>query len=408
MAINNFGMRSRFNLEEMAMHRDRCNQYKKIAYYREVPTRGGLKGKIILFAKKVIRKCAKFLIEPIVEDQNKFNVAMADAVNILYNQGVIMQEFLDAHEINKQKLLDDISLLEGEIRLLKQENMASHEKFAELYSKYEKLSSEFDAAEMNFLRIVNSKVPSLNKSVEKIDSDCIGMDDAAENGDVYDKIDYFKFENHFRGSRQRIKEVQEIYLPYFKEKKNVVDIGCGRGEFLEVLQEHNIGYIGVDLYKDYVDFCKVKGLNAVVGDAIEYIADLEDDTIDGLFSAQLVEHLETDQIVRLCNLAYKKLSSDGCFIMETPNPLSLSIYKNAFYLDPSHNKPVHPKFLEYLLLEAGFKKIDILFPEHSRPDNKLPLLKGSNIDNLDEFNAGIAGVREVLFGSQDYAVIAYK
>lgn len=109
--------------------------------------------------------------------------------------------------------------------------MASHEKFAELYSKYEKLSSEFDAAEMNFLRIVNSKVPSLNKSVEKIDSDCIGMDDAAENGDVYDKIDYFKFENHFRGSRQRIKEVQEIYLPYFKEKKMWLILGAAEVNF---------------------------------------------------------------------------------------------------------------------------------------------------------------------------------
>ena len=132
------------------------------------------------------------------------------------------------------------------------------------------------------------------------------VSEAAVDGD-YQAIDYFDFENYFRGSKDAIKENQKQYVPYFEGKKNVLDLGCGRGEFLELLKEHDIDATGVDFYEEYTDYCKGNGLKAVHGDAVEYLRQC--DRCGGIFAGQLAEHLSTEQLVQLCELAYEKLES---------------------------------------------------------------------------------------------------
>ncbi len=211
----------------------------------------------------------------------------------------------------------------------------------------------------------------------------------------YNTIDYFDFENHFRGTIAHIKEAQRIYLPYFQGKKNVLDIGCGRGEFLSLLHDEGIPAHGVDVYEPYADYCRMQGLSAECGDGIAHLAGL--DSVDGIFVGQVVEHLKTEQITALCNTAYEKLTDGGCIIIETPNPTSLAIYTGAFYIDPSHQKPVHPLTMQYFLEKAGFTKIEILYPEQSRPDVK-----------LTSHDPDVQKITDIMFGAQDYAVIAVK
>lgn len=222
----------------------------------------------------------------------------------------------------------------------------------------------------------------------------------------YDSIDYFDFENHFRGSIENIKNAQKFYLKYFADKKNVLDIGCGRGEFLALLKENGISAKGIDIYEPYVDYCRMNGLEAVCGDGTKYLSDA--DGIDGIFVGQVVEHLEPESIIRLCNTAYEKLPSGGCIVIETPNPTSLAIYTNAFYIDPSHVKPVHPLTMKYFLEKAGFRNIEIIYTENSRPQDTIPPLAVAGSDNIEEFNLAMKKVSDVLFGSQDYAIIAVK
>ena len=224
--------------------------------------------------------------------------------------------------------------------------------------------------------------------------------------DSYSGIDYFDFENRFRGSREIIKKVQEQYLDYYIDKKNVVDIGCGRGEFLELLKDNNIGAIGIDLYGKSIECCKLMGLNVLQEDAFKYLDKC--DSVDGVFAGQLVEHLTIGQIMRLCEVAYEKLKDDCYMIIETPNPTSLAIYTHAFYMDPSHEKPVHPLTLQYCAQKAGFKDVKILYTESSLLPVSIPKLVGSNIQNLEEFNVAMEIVSGTLFGSQDYAIIAKK
>ena len=228
----------------------------------------------------------------------------------------------------------------------------------------------------------------------------------AESGSDYEDIDYFDFENHFRGSIESIKKSQEFYLKFFRDKKKVIDIGCGRGEFLSLMQDNGITAEGVDIYEPYVEYCNMKGLKAICGDGADFLAKTEG--VDGIFVGQVVEHLKPHQIIQLCNTAYERLEEGGCIIIETPNPTSLSIYTNAFYIDPSHIKPVHPLTMQYYFEKAGFKDIEIIYTENSRPPFEIPELKLEGGENTEEFNKALKKVSEMLFGSQDYAVVATK
>ncbi len=229
---------------------------------------------------------------------------------------------------------------------------------------------------------------------------------ADSSGSDYDDIDYFDFENHFRGSIDSVKKSQEFYLKFFSGKKKVVDVGCGRGEFLLLMQENGITAEGVDIYEPYTDYCNMKGLKATCGDGSEFLAKTEG--VDGIFVGQVVEHLKPYQIIQLCNTAYEHLENGGCIVIETPNPTSLSIYTNAFYIDPSHIKPVHPLTMQYYLEKAGFTNIEIIFTENSRPPFRIPALKCESAENTEEFNAAMKQVSDMIFGSQDYAIVAIK
>ena len=226
-----------------------------------------------------------------------------------------------------------------------------------------------------------------------------------ERKDSYYSIDYFDFENRFRGSRQDIMERQKIYLPYFENCKNVVDAGCGRGEFLELLLNHQIPAVGVDLYEPYVEYVKMQGLPCVCEDVNAYLKKTKQ--IDGIFLGQVVEHLSVSQIIELLENAYNTLESGKYLIMETPNPMTLAIYSHAFYMDPSHEKPVHPYTLKYLTEKAGFSSVEILFTEASRMPFEIPSLNIEGCD-LEEFNKAIKALNNDLYGSQDYAIIAKK
>lgn len=226
-----------------------------------------------------------------------------------------------------------------------------------------------------------------------------------EDGHTYHAIEYFDFENHFRGSIDSIKESQKQYLPYFREKKHVLDFGCGRGEFLSLMRDNDINAEGVDLYEPYVDYCVSKGFKATCGDGVKLMNSF--DLLDGIFLGQVVEHLTPEQIMEVCVNAYNKLEEGGVFIAETPNPTSLSIYTNAFYIDPSHIKPVHPFTMKYYLETAGFRNIEIVFTENSKPDKTIPEIRVPGEDTK-EFNDAMKQVAAMLYGSQDYAVVAVK
>lgn len=226
-------------------------------------------------------------------------------------------------------------------------------------------------------------------------------------------VNYFAFEGRFRGSREDIKQRQSVFLQYFSPSDNILDIGCGRGEFLELLKEHGVHAHGIDIDAGMVSYCLSRGLDVEKIDAITYLERVEDNTLSGIFIDQVIEHLEPPYLVKLLRLCYKKLMYGGNIIAETVNPLSLYSFAN-FYIDMGHKKPVHPATLEFLLEYIGFRDVEIKFFSFIPDENRLRKIDLEESTNDREkkvketHNHNIDMLNNILYGPQDYAAIGKK
>jgi O-antigen chain-terminating methyltransferase len=226
---------------------------------------------------------------------------------------------------------------------------------------------------------------------------------AAQKEHLFDRS-YFLFENRFRGSREDIMKRQEIYLPILLETwerlKNrggyVLDIGCGRGELLESLREKGIEARGVDSNNDMVRSCKERGLIVESADAITFLKGIKNDSLCGIFAAQFIEHLPVDVLTEFVRLCFDKLQKGGKLIFETLNPESFYAMK-WFYLDLSHQKPVHPQAISFLLEANGFYNVEVRF-----------MTPVPDFDKLDAAAQNLKKLNNFLFGFQEYAVIAER
>lgn len=226
-------------------------------------------------------------------------------------------------------------------------------------------------------------------------------------------LNYFVFEERFRGDRRDIKNRQSVFLDYFESCKNVLDIGCGRGEFLELLKEAGIVAQGIDIDENMIEYCRSKGLDVLNSDAIKYLEGLEDKSLDGLFLDQVVEHLDPVYLINLLELCFKKLKYGYYIVIETVNPLSFISFSN-FYIDLTHKRPIHPETLNFLLISSGFREIDKKF--YSPLPDEAKLARMTMVDGMSDaeerlmetYNKNIDMLNNILYGPQDYAIVGKK
>lgn len=179
-----------------------------------------------------------------------------------------------------------------------------------------------------------------------------------------DASGYARFEDLFRGPEDFIRERQFIYLEHINPSKQVIDIGCGRGEFLDVLKHANMSGVGVDLDESMVRRASERGHTIIKQDAIDFLKDQKSQSISTIFSAQFVEHLDFQQLCLFIDESFKALDVDGVLIMETVNPYSMPAFR-TFWTDLSHERPIFPEVLLALVREAGFPRAHVLFPNGS-------------------------------------------
>jgi len=199
------------------------------------------------------------------------------------------------------------------------------------------------------------------------------------------------------------------FVRLYEGKDNILDIGCGRGEFIKTLLNAGKQYVfGMDINPQMVEKCKNEGLSVELKDGVSYLYDNDNLNLGGIFSSQVIEHLKPSQIVKLIKGAYKNLQEGSPLILETINPMALVTQTMAYTLDLTHRQYVHPFTIEMLLKEHGFKKVEFIYS--SPVDIEAPVLKDSDMDSkeLEKYNEKIRRMHEMLFGYQDYAVIAWK
>jgi SAM-dependent methyltransferase len=231
-------------------------------------------------------------------------------------------------------------------------------------------------------------------------------------GAALDAYKYVGFEDQFRGSREVIRERLESYLPAFEGARDVLDVGCGRGEFLDLLGSRGISARGIDLNHEMAEVCRARGLDVTEADAVGYLSSLEDASLGGVFAAQVVEHLQPGYLLRFLELAFQKLRPGGTLVLETLNPACWVAFFESYIRDITHAWPLHPETLKYLVVASGFTRADIEFRSPVPPQDRLQAI-AAGADNIsaglaEAFNANVEKLNARMFTYMDYAIVARK
>ena len=261
-----------------------------------------------------------------------------------------------------------------------------------LWADMERVRSEYDRLIHTELRLIRQRTPVPSSAPASAPP---SAEPTASSAPVEFAFDYARFAERFRGSEEYVRAGQRFYLPFFDGRRDVLDIGCGRGEFLELMREAGVPARGIDLSQESVDVCRGKGLAAETADLFAYLADLPESSLDGIFSAQVVEHLPPERLPEMIRLAASRLDRGGVLAIETPNPECLAIFASHFYLDPTHTRPVPHALLSFYMEEFGMGSIEV----HRR---------SPAVESMPALASLAEDFRAAFFGGLDYAIIGRK
>jgi 2-polyprenyl-3-methyl-5-hydroxy-6-metoxy-1,4-benzoquinol methylase len=375
-------------------------------------------GKFLLQGRQLVHGEVRRYVDPMISRQTEFNASAVRIITQTSQRCAQLNQHQQALETaysclkleSEKKINDSIKTVKSELDskiefTIKELNTAK----SELDSKIEFTIKEFFTKMDQDIHAKTWLIHALEDRVKK------GLAQNSEHltSTFKEESNYFLFEERFRGLREDIKQRQLAFLPYFEKCSLVLDIGCGRGEFLEILKDHQIGVIGVDSDIDMVAYCRSRQLVVEHMDAITYLETLEDKSLDGIFIDQVVEHLEPAYLIRLLALCHQKMKF-GCFIVvETVNPLSFVSFVN-FFIDLTHKRPVHPETLQYLITASGFRECEKKFFSPVSVEGILKKIVGTADMNeteskkVDVYNHNVEVLNSTLFGAQDYAVVGKK
>jgi SAM-dependent methyltransferase len=221
---------------------------------------------------------------------------------------------------------------------------------------------------------------------------------AEEEDHLLDPL-YASFEDQFRGEREEIKSRLRVYLPILRGAgvtKDVLDIGSGRGEWLEALKEEGVQSRGVDHNRVFVAQCRERGLDVAEADALAYLRSLPDQSLDAVTSFHLVEHLPFETLVKLLDESVRTLRRGGLLILETPNPENVVVGSYSFYADPTHRNPIPSPTLQFLLEARGLSRVEVM---KLRPRDEARIEGDAEI--VKRFN-------EHFCSAPDYGIVGWK
>ena len=186
-------------------------------------------------------------------------------------------------------------------------------------------------------------------------------DRPAEFSAPLDSIAYVGFEDRFRGSQEDIRTRVEDYLPILASASDVLDVGCGRGELLDLLRQHGVTARGVDANDAMVQLCRARGLDVERDDALRFLERQPDGSLGGLVAIQVVEHFQPAYLLRFLETAHHKMRRGAPLVLETINPACWMAFFECYIRDITHRQALHPDTLRYLVQTSGFTNVDVQF-----------------------------------------------
>lgn len=224
---------------------------------------------------------------------------------------------------------------------------------------------------------------------------------------------YAAFEEEFRGSRELILNRLKVYLPLIAQAKigtsdtPILDVGCGRGEWLELLREFGYTARGIDINRVMLEQCRIKGLEVIEADAITYLQSLPDVSLGGVTGFHIIEHLPFEALIKLLVETARAIKPGGLVIFETPNPENIIVGSCNFYSDPTHRNPLFPPTVKFLMEEHGFVNVEIWRLREFRIEDNLKFLEADHL-LAPTLNPILEIIKSSFFAAPDFAVIGYK
>jgi len=376
-------------------------------------------GRSTRWLAKFVSRFVKYISKVVTFQQIEFNQTIVVLLRTIFNgfrQLETITNFLQK-EIDEQKFCDEQlgAQIAAQNDLLKgyadqiQDQTKQIEKYDEILTKQKHkidelknlasyASSRISIQEQMFCKLVDNmrdiypEESTASQLKEIID----------ETNHIWDPL-YVKFEDRFRGTRDEIKKRLEVYIPIIKnaevgtEEYPVLDIACGRGEWLELLGEKGLIGKGVDLNRLAIDQCKKFNLNVIEDDTFDYLKRLPESLYGAITAFHFIEHLSFVELIKFIDESVRILKPKGMIIFETPNPENVLVGANTFYMDPTHRNPLPYPLIKFLLEDRGIVNTEVLMLNPY--EKELQLEESSQLEL--RFN-------DYFYGPRDYAIVGFK
>lgn len=381
--------------------------------------------KLFYFIARLIRKATLFM----TREQSIVNHSVDSCIKALVesDQAMFMElRMLHADTIIQQKQMQQRDV---ELRVIHEQIERHDEDLKNCLLKYHQQQTQMEKERLSFKQQLAQQqhyTENMNELLQKSQKQILKLEELlGEQQSFINKLLeqrthispelYLQFENWFRGTHMEIKDRLQYYFSHclrgIRQDEKMIDLGCGRGEWIELLKENGYDPIGIDINEAMVNECKKNNLHAICSEALEYLEKQLDES-SGLISAfQVIEHMEMINLEKLIQECQRVLRPGGKMILETPNIQNIEVGSNNFYSDPTHIRPVHQEYLKFLAHSAGFTKAEIVYWKQEEIDSWWNTVVGN--DESDFAHSTIMrtvaeSVRKAFYVSPDYALIATK
>jgi hypothetical protein len=349
-------------------------------------------GPVVSFFKRVIKRLTSWYVEPALDQQRVFNASVTRTVNE-------MKQYVDHIQINEDILSTilhrDLAMFRANVLFL---------------NKYlERRMVDFEN-ELMVLRASEAEGVSLKGGN-------ISGNGGGTSDDLLEAIDVLTLEQRVHGSPRMVKDRQRVYLPYFKGCSNVLAVGCGRGELLQLFEQEGIAARGTETNPTLVDFCKDNGLEVLLVEPVAYLEAVDDASLDGVVLSRFAGHEPPGRLIGMLKLLRAKLAPSAPLVIETPNPFSLYAVASYALESTVQPHPLHPEMLKQLCMSFGFSEPAVMFLNPLPPEEHLEELElttsGAILDARQQelfhlVNDNFAKLNRILFSHSDYAVVTRR
>lgn len=369
----------------------------------EAPSGGGLAGRH--------RRAVWGVLQPALERQEAFNSHLVQLLNVFVDETAALHRHMAQVVSTVVAYMQRVQpMVDARDRLASSLSTARSELILEAFDRrQEELSRRLDG--LLALRHRLDTVSEQTKAVrDALAQSPVPPERAEAAARAMDGALYEAFENEFRGDPAEIRERLSFYVPHFGELGPVVDLGCGRGEFLDLLREAKIEALGVDANPRAIQACRARGLAASEGDLLGFLLGRDAESLGGVFAAQVAEHLPPPVLQAMLAQAHRALRPGGLLVLETVNTRSVIGLLEVFQRDLTHEKPLHAETLAFLVAAAGFSDVRV---EYLRPVEPASRLQPVPVDGLpraaaETLNENVARLNALLYGPQEFAVFARR